>query len=59
MYFELLDDDIPKSFEVTGATVFQQDGALDNIAQSVTKCLIEVWPGNNPNLNPTETAEGA
>ena len=60
-YLELLCDKLPKAFEDTEATVFQQDGAKPHTAKSVTQWLrdcevqfIEDWPGNSPDLNPIE-----
>lgn len=61
VYLELLSDYLPESFERTGATVFQQDGAPAHTAKSITTWLddcrvsfIKDWPGNSPDLNPIE-----
>lgn len=61
VYLELLCDHLPESFELTGATVFQQDGAPAHTAKTITTWLqdcqvafIKDWPGNSPDLNPIE-----
>ncbi len=61
VYYGLLNDHLPESFEQRGATVFQQDGAPCHTAKSITQWLgdcqilyISDWPGNSPDLNPIE-----
>ena len=61
MFLELLCDYLPECFKVTGAKVFQQDGAPCHTAKTVTTWLddcqvpfIKDWPGNRPDLNPIE-----
>ncbi|KAG0714558.1 Transposable element Tcb1 transposase [Chionoecetes opilio] len=61
IYLELLCEHLPDSFELTRASVFQQDGAPAHTAKSVTQWLddcmvpfIKDWPGNSPDLNPIE-----
>lgn len=61
IYLELLSDHLPDSFEKTGATVFQQDGAPCHKAKSISTWLndcgvsfIKDWPGNSPDVNPIE-----
>ena len=60
-YLELLCDHLPDCFDLTGARVFQQDGAPPHMAKIVTSWLedcqvefIKDWPGNSPDLNPIE-----
>lgn len=61
VYLELLCDHLPESFELTGAKVFQQDGAPCHTAKSISTWLddcqvpfIKDWPGNSPDINPIE-----
>ena len=61
IYYELLNEHLEECFELTGASVFQQDGAPCHTAKSVITWLkdceikfIEDWPGNSPDLNPIE-----
>ncbi|KAG0722925.1 Transposable element Tcb2 transposase [Chionoecetes opilio] len=58
VYLELRWEHLPDSFEITHASVFQQDGASAHTAKSVTQWLddcmvafIKDWPGNSPDLN--------
>ena len=53
-YLELLCDHLPDCFDLTGAKIFQQDGASAHTARSVVQLLCDCevnWPQNSPNLN--------
>ena len=61
IYMDLLAEHLHESFELTGAQVFQQDGAPCHTARAVkdwlSVCEIPVindWPGNSPDINPIE-----
>ena len=61
VYLDLLLDHLGECLDLTGATVFQQDGARPHTAHIVTEYLneghvpfISDWPGNSPDINPIE-----
>ena len=61
VYFTLLNLHLESSFEKSGTSIFQQDGAPAHTAKYVTNwpddCgvdYIKDWPGNSPDLSPIE-----
>lgn len=61
VYYELLNDVLESSFEMSGTLFWMQDGAPCHRAKSVTTWLkdcnipfFEDWPGQSPDLNPIE-----
>lgn len=60
-YYELLNDELEESFEMSGATFFMHDGAPCHTAKLVTAWLTDAyvpyfndWPGQSPDINPIE-----
>lgn len=60
-YFELLNDVLEDSFNMSGAEFFMQDGAPCHTAKSVKGWLNDAavpyfndWPGQSPDINPIE-----